>query len=43
MSPRRRRGVNCGHDLDLRNTPLLAREVPEIVEAAGLLPRPAVA
>ncbi len=26
--------VNCGHDLDLRNTPLLAREVPEIVEAS---------
>jgi pyridoxine 5-phosphate synthase len=26
--------VNCGHDLNLRNTPLLAREVPEIVEAS---------
>jgi len=26
--------VNCGHDLDLRNTPLLAREVPEIIEAS---------
>ena len=26
--------VNCGHDLDLENTPLLAREVPEIVEAS---------
>jgi pyridoxine 5-phosphate synthase len=26
--------VNCGHDLDLRNTPLLARSVPEIVEAS---------
>jgi len=26
--------VNCGHDLDLRNTPLLARQVPEIVEAS---------
>ena len=26
--------VNCGHDLSLRNTPLLAREVPEIVEAS---------
>jgi pyridoxine 5-phosphate synthase len=26
--------VNCGHDLDLRNTPLLARRVPEIVEAS---------
>ena len=26
--------VNCGHDLDLRNTPLLARTVPEIVEAS---------
>jgi len=26
--------VNCGHDLDLRNTPTLAREVPEIVEAS---------
>src|SRR5262249_8512933 len=24
--------VNCGHDLNLRNTPLLAREVPEIIE-----------
>jgi pyridoxine 5-phosphate synthase len=27
-------GVNAGHDLDLRNTPLLAREVPEILEAS---------
>ena len=27
-------GVNCGHDLDLRNLPLLARQVPEIVEAS---------
>jgi pyridoxine 5-phosphate synthase len=26
--------VNCGHDLNLRNTPLLAREVPDIVEAS---------
>jgi len=26
--------VNCGQDLDLRNTPLLARSVPEIVEAS---------
>jgi pyridoxine 5-phosphate synthase len=26
--------VNCGHDLDLRNTPLLARQVPEIAEAS---------
>jgi pyridoxine 5-phosphate synthase len=26
--------VNCGHDLNLRNTPLLARDVPEIVEAS---------
>ena len=26
--------VNCGHDLDLKNLPLLAREVPEIVEAS---------
>jgi pyridoxine 5-phosphate synthase len=26
--------VNSGHDLDLRNTPLLARTVPEIVEAS---------
>jgi pyridoxine 5-phosphate synthase len=26
--------VNAGHDLDLRNTPLLARMVPEIVEAS---------
>jgi pyridoxine 5-phosphate synthase len=26
--------ANCGHDLDLRNTPLLARSVPEIVEAS---------
>ena len=27
-------GVNAGHDLNLRNTPLLARMVPEIVEAS---------
>jgi len=26
--------ANAGHDLNLRNTPLLAREVPEIVEAS---------
>jgi pyridoxine 5-phosphate synthase len=26
--------VNAGHDLNLRNTPILAREVPEIVEAS---------
>ncbi len=26
--------VNAGHDLDLRNTPLLAREVPEILEVS---------
>jgi pyridoxine 5-phosphate synthase len=26
--------VNAGHDLDLRNTPLLAREVPEVAEAS---------
>ena len=26
--------VNCGHDLNLLNTPLLAREVPEIDEAS---------
>lgn len=26
--------VNAGHDLNLRNTPLLAREVPEIAEAS---------
>lgn len=26
--------VNAGHDLNLRNTPLLARSVPEIVEAS---------
>lgn len=26
--------VNCGHDLTLLNTPVLAREVPEIVEAS---------
>ena len=25
-------GVNAGHDLDLRNTPILAREVPELAE-----------
>ncbi|HLU67856.1 MAG TPA: pyridoxine 5'-phosphate synthase [Kofleriaceae bacterium] len=27
-------GVNAGHDLDLRNTPVLARQVPEILEAS---------
>jgi pyridoxine 5-phosphate synthase len=27
-------GVNAGHDLDLRNTPPLAREVPEILEVS---------
>ncbi len=27
-------GVNAGHDLDLRNTPLVAREVPEILEVS---------
>lgn len=27
-------GVNAGHDLDLRNTPLLAREIPEIAEVS---------
>ena len=27
-------GVNAGHDLDLHNTPLLAREVPEIAEVS---------
>jgi pyridoxine 5-phosphate synthase len=26
--------VNAGHDLDLRNMPLVAREVPEIVEVS---------
>jgi pyridoxine 5-phosphate synthase len=26
--------VNAGHDLDLRNTPLLARTVPDIIEAS---------
>lgn len=26
--------VNCGHDLNLRNTPLLAREIPELTEAS---------
>ena len=26
--------VNAGHDLNLRNTPLVAREIPEIVEAS---------
>ncbi len=26
--------VNAGHDLDLHNTPALAREVPEIIEAS---------
>ncbi len=27
-------GVNAGHDLDLRNMPLLAREVPELAEVS---------
>jgi pyridoxine 5-phosphate synthase len=27
-------GVNAGHDLDLHNTPVLAREVPEIAEVS---------
>src|SRR5204863_6343954 len=27
-------GVNAGHDLDLRNLPRLAREIPEIDEAS---------
>lgn len=27
-------GVNAGHDLDLRNLPLLAREVPEVAEVS---------
>ncbi len=27
-------GVNAGHDLDLRNTPRLAREVPELCEVS---------
>jgi pyridoxine 5-phosphate synthase len=27
-------GVNAGHDLDLRNLPLLAREVPELTEVS---------
>jgi pyridoxine 5-phosphate synthase len=27
-------GVNAGHDLDLRNTPILAREIPEILEVS---------
>ena len=27
-------GVNAGHDLDLSNTPLLAREVPEMLEVS---------
>jgi len=27
-------GVNAGHDLDLRNLPLLAREVPELAEVS---------
>lgn len=26
--------VNCGHDLNLRNTPLLVRDVPQIIEAS---------
>ncbi|MEO8701065.1 MAG: pyridoxine 5'-phosphate synthase [Kofleriaceae bacterium] len=27
-------GVNAGHDLDLRNMPLVAREIPELVEVS---------
>jgi pyridoxine 5-phosphate synthase len=27
-------GVNAGHDLDLNNLPLLAREVPELLEVS---------
>lgn len=27
-------GVNAGHDLDLRNTPRLAREIPELLEVS---------
>jgi len=27
-------GVNAGHDLDLHNTPRVAREIPEIVEVS---------
>jgi pyridoxine 5-phosphate synthase len=27
-------GVNAGHDLDLRNTPILAREIPELLEVS---------
>jgi pyridoxine 5-phosphate synthase len=27
-------GVNAGHDLDLKNTPILAREIPEIEEVS---------
>jgi pyridoxine 5-phosphate synthase len=27
-------GVNAGHDLDLHNTPVLAREVPELLEVS---------
>jgi pyridoxine 5-phosphate synthase len=27
-------GVNAGHDLDLRNTPRLAREIPEMLEVS---------
>lgn len=27
-------GVNAGHDLDLRNMPILAREVPELLEVS---------
>ncbi len=27
-------GVNAGHDLDLRNTPRLARDIPEILEVS---------
>jgi pyridoxine 5-phosphate synthase len=26
--------VNAGHDLDLRNMPLVSREVPEIIEVS---------
>ena len=27
-------GINAGHDLDLRNTPILAREIPELLEVS---------
>lgn len=27
-------GVNAGHDLDLRNTPVIAREIPEVLEVS---------